>query len=158
MSPTTSVISATNFQSKRPRKDKDHILKLDEKRFEPINKDPFIKSDVKRCTGVLKLGNLTGRDDLWKKATECVNGQVYEQCSDNLTMRNLTQGIPILSKSIGRKTVDEFNWKTISSCNLSRAYDAEKKMTRPKNVNLTNFRKHKARDDVMLKQTDRLAN
>jgi hypothetical protein len=74
MTPTSSVISATNFQNKRPRKDNDHILKLDDKRFEPINKDPFVKSDVRRCTGVPKFGNLTGREDLWKEATGCVNG------------------------------------------------------------------------------------
>lgn len=73
-------------------------------------------------------------------------------------MRNLTQGIPILSKSIGRKTADEAQWKTLNSCNLTKCYEAEKKMTKMKHVNLTNFKRHKARDDVMLKTTDRLAN
>ena len=114
-------------------------MDLNASRFEPINKDPIVLSNVRRPTGVTFNSHKT-REELWPAG----DMTTFYDANKEKVMGRLTRGYFNLKTQKSRDVPAGLGLKieTEDSYDYKCAIDANTTRTRPKTLALANFNKH----------------
>ena len=150
------IQQTTNFETKVPRKDKDYTNTLNDSRFDIINKTPDCMTNVPRVPGFGFLEHTPRNPHLFGKTD--TSGGFYD-AKIGITKPRLDAGISRMEHVQPRKSHTIMNnGQQLSCVNIEKAVEARTIKTKPKHINLTNFKSVQARDESILKQTDRWFN
>lgn len=134
------------------RKEIDTFFKLNDKRFDIINKTPTVLSNVPRDKAVAFKG-YKGRDPLWKEG----DSSTFYDAKKESTMTRISYGILPWDKKGSSRTegkVDVYR----EAYDYKNAMDAITAKMKPRTRMLTNINRQLPRDDLLLNTTDMFKN
>jgi hypothetical protein len=82
--------NVTKFYTKVPRKDKDYLLSLNERRFDIINKSPSCSTSVNHIPQVSFDKQVNRTKELFGKSDFCT----FYNSQKEVTMKRLNTGVP----------------------------------------------------------------
>jgi len=154
-----------SFEKKSGRKDTDYLLSLNESRFENIDKSPSVISknvkspsfsfnkQTERVNDLFMQNLYTSQDQFGRTEP----GVFYETSKEKI-MKRLNAGVPDIKRQSFVPKNEGGEKRNLSCVDVSKAVDAKTTKLRPKYVNYSNFKTQRARDDSMLKESDRYDN
>jgi hypothetical protein len=129
-------------------------MSLNDSRFDSINKSPEVMTNIPRVPGF----NFNGQKDrphLLFGKTE--TGSFYDT-KTSITKPRSDCGVPRLRGMQPRGSHSIMHPPPMSCINAEKAVDAKTYRFKPKQLNLTNMKATRARDDSILKTNDRWYN
>lgn len=149
-----SLISQSHTAIKFDKAEKpSNLNSLNESRFLNIDKSPKPYSKYERVP-IIQFKKQMGRPDQVfgkPKLTLMYNPKIEQVQSRR------DKGVPNLQKTVSRDSSKVLE-KTISVVNLDKAMEAKKNLNPNRSSSVQKFFKMKARDDLLLESTDRMAN
>jgi hypothetical protein len=148
--------TTTDFVKKQPRKDKDVLLPLHDSRFEIINRSPSNLSSIPRQPNLNFKTQSARKGEMFGTTKP----SIFYDANAEFSKSRMDSGFTTMNKMTSRKGSVPLNKAggDVLSIDLEKAIAAQTNTFKPRHVVLSNFKTHRARDDSILRQDDRMHN